>query len=68
MTVNTTMRKSVVRVAAAVALMGSCALSLSACNATRGFGQDVSSVGHDMSHGANNAQNSIQKNTGAAPN
>ena len=35
-----------------VLLLGGAAASLSACNTVRGAGQDVSSVGHDVTNGA----------------
>ncbi|MBB2204248.1 entericidin A/B family lipoprotein [Gluconacetobacter takamatsuzukensis] len=40
---------------------------LSACNTVRGAGQDVSSVGHDVSRGANASQNAITRSTNASP-
>jgi predicted small secreted protein len=49
-----------------VAMLGLSA-ALSACNTMRGAGQDVSSVGHDVSRGANASQQQITKSTGASP-
>ncbi|MBB2176063.1 entericidin A/B family lipoprotein [Gluconacetobacter johannae] len=40
---------------------------LSACNTVRGAGEDVSSVGHDVSRGANATQGHITHSTGASP-
>ncbi|MBB2202025.1 entericidin A/B family lipoprotein [Gluconacetobacter tumulisoli] len=40
---------------------------LSACNTMRGAGQDVSSVGHNVSRGANATQDQITRSTGASP-
>jgi len=39
-----------------LALTTGCAAGLSACNTMRGAGQDVSSIGHDVSNGANGTQ------------
>ncbi|MFW7268619.1 entericidin A/B family lipoprotein [Gluconacetobacter sp. Hr-1-5] len=39
---------------------------LSACNTVRGAGQDVSSVGHNVSRGASASQNAITRSTGAS--
>ncbi|NVN09955.1 MULTISPECIES: entericidin A/B family lipoprotein [Nguyenibacter] len=49
------------------ALLGVSA-GLSACNTIRGAGQDVSSVGHDVSRGARVTQNAITRATSASPN
>ncbi|WP_182948071.1 entericidin A/B family lipoprotein [Gluconacetobacter takamatsuzukensis] len=49
-----------------VAMLGLSA-GLSACNTVRGAGQDVSSVGHDVSRGANASQNAITRSTNASP-
>ncbi|GAA4475154.1 entericidin A/B family lipoprotein [Gluconacetobacter asukensis] len=48
-----------------VAMLGLSA-GLSACNTMRGAGQDVSSVGHDVSRGANASQKAITHSTGAS--
>ncbi|WP_220790035.1 entericidin A/B family lipoprotein [Gluconacetobacter tumulisoli] len=50
----------------AVAMLGMSA-GLSACNTMRGAGQDVSSVGHNVSRGANATQDQITRSTGASP-
>ncbi|GBQ22876.1 entericidin A/B family lipoprotein [Gluconacetobacter sacchari] len=49
-----------------VAMLGLSA-GLSACNTVRGAGQDVSSVGHDVSRGATASQHAITHSTGASP-
>ncbi|GBQ34719.1 entericidin A/B family lipoprotein [Gluconacetobacter azotocaptans] len=49
-----------------VAMLGVSA-GLSACNTVRGAGEDVSSVGHDVSRGANATQGHITHSTGASP-
>ncbi|GBD57602.1 entericidin A/B family lipoprotein [Gluconobacter wancherniae] len=60
--------KSIARVALSLTLLSGAAVSLSACNTMRGAGQDVSSVGHDVSRGANSAQAGIERHTTASPN
>ncbi|ACI51628.1 Entericidin EcnAB [Gluconacetobacter diazotrophicus PA1 5] len=58
---------SLSRAALLVVAMLGLAGGLTACNTVRGAGQDVSSVGHDVSRGANASQNAITKSTGASP-
>lgn len=60
--------KSIARIALSLALLSGTAVTLSACNTVRGAGQDVSSVGHNVSRGANATQGAIQRNTTASPN
>jgi len=48
------------------ALLTGTAVSLSACNTTRGAGQDVSAVGHATSNAATSAQQGIANATGAS--
>ncbi|GAJ28659.1 entericidin A/B family lipoprotein [Acidomonas methanolica] len=48
--------RSAVRLALTFALFAGTATTLSACNTVAGAGKDVSSVGHDLSHGANYTQ------------
>lgn len=56
------------RIALCAAFLSGAALSLSACNTVRGAGQDVSSVGHDVSRGATASQNAIDSHTPASRN
>lgn len=58
--------KSIARVALSLALLSGAAVSLSACNTVHGAGQDVSSIGHNVSRGANATQDAIQRNTNAS--
>ncbi|NHO17497.1 entericidin A/B family lipoprotein [Acetobacter oeni] len=41
-------------------------LALAACNTVSGAGKDVSSIGHNVSRGANAAQQGITNTTGAS--
>ncbi|AQS87648.1 hypothetical protein AA101099_2702 [Neoasaia chiangmaiensis NBRC 101099] len=66
MTTNEVNRPTKKRAALSAALMTAACLSLAACNATRGAGEDVSSVGHDTSQAATNVQQGIANTTGAA--
>jgi len=52
---------------AAALLLSTVAASVSACNTTRGAGQDVSSIGHDTSRAAAGTQNAIERSTTASP-
>lgn len=60
--------KSIARIALSLALLSGAGVTLSACNTVRGAGQDVSSIGHNVSRGANASQDAIQRNTNASPN
>jgi entericidin A len=54
-----------------VSRFGTVALSavlLAGCNTIAGAGQDLSSVGHDVTGGATATQQSIHRSTGAATN
>jgi len=55
--------RAVSRVFAVLALSSGCSVGLSACNTVRGAGQDVSSIGHDVSHGANYTQDKWHQTT-----
>ncbi|WP_241767725.1 entericidin A/B family lipoprotein [Tanticharoenia sakaeratensis] len=66
-TKTTTSRINALRAMTLLAALAGTA-GLSACNTMRGAGQDVSSVGHDMSRGASSAQGSIARGTGASSN
>lgn len=58
--------KSFSRLALSLALLSGAGVSLSACNTVHGAGQDVSSIGHNVSRGANATQDAIQRNTNAS--
>ncbi|WP_242010643.1 entericidin A/B family lipoprotein [Acetobacter musti] len=49
-----------------IAAFGAALLSLAACNTVSGAGKDVSSVGHNVSRGADAAQRGITNSTGAS--
>ncbi|EHH68091.1 entericidin A/B family lipoprotein [Gluconobacter morbifer] len=61
-------RTSIARLALSLVLLSGAAVTLSACNTMRGAGQDVSSVGHNVSRGANATQGAITRSTSASPN
>lgn len=54
------------RLLCGILLTTGAAIGLSACNTVSGAGQDVSAIGHNVTHGADATQGSIQRNTGAA--
>lgn len=54
------------RTLAAVAALATSGVALAACNTLAGAGQDVSSVGHDLTGGASATQSGIHSATGAA--
>lgn len=68
MTTKTTQRHNTVFRATMLLVALAGATGLSACNTVRGAGQDVSSVGHDMSRGASSTQGSVARGTGASSN
>ncbi|NHO31293.1 entericidin A/B family lipoprotein [Acetobacter fallax] len=49
-----------------LAVVATALLALAACNTVSGAGKDVSSVGHNVSRGANAAQTGITNATGAS--
>jgi len=51
------MRKSFASSLVALALLAATAASLSACNTTRGFGEDMSAAGHAIAGSADKVQN-----------
>lgn len=51
---------------ASLAMLATATVALSGCNTLAGAGQDVSSVGHDLTGGAAATQSSIHSATGAA--
>lgn len=54
------------RAAAVLAVLALTGTALSACNTVAGAGQDVSSVGRDLTGGATAVQSGVARSTGAA--
>lgn len=55
--------RAIARLCLSLTLFAGTAATLSACNTVEGAGRDVSSIGHDVSHGASYTQDKWHQTT-----